>query len=191
MAEPETAPAGPTINASISEIQGVFPSDAALQDAVSRLTLAGCDRADFSLPQTEPLARDATPEAGAENMDTDVDHRQMRTMQSSMAGAVGAMAAAGVVVATGGAAAVAAAAAAAVGAGAGLAANAARTATDNVQHEGREHAAAEGRLVLAVRLGNPAKQAEIERIMRSSGATKVEAVTRTDGTIASTGWTGM
>jgi hypothetical protein len=189
----DTAPAGPgpTINPTVNEVQGVFPSDAMLQNALSKLTLIGLDRADFSLPRTEPAARDARPEAGAENPDTDTDNRQMRTMHTSMAGAAGAMAAAGAVVATGGAAAVAAAAAVAVGAGAGLAANAASSTADAMQHEERETLAREGRLVLAVRLADPAKQGEIERIMRDAGASRVQAVSRTDNVISSAGWTGL
>ncbi len=185
------ANAGPTINTSISEVQGLFPSDAAMQDAISRLSLLGCDRADFSIPNTRSAASEARPEAGAENPETDVDNQQMRTMSSSMAGATGAIAAAGVIIATGGAAAVAAAAAVAVGAGAGLAANAASTATDSLQHGHREQAAADGRLVLTVRLRDVSKQAAMEDAMRQAGATEVAAVTRNDAEISSTSWTGM
>jgi len=187
MAENEQAP---VISSRIDEVQAVFPSDTALQDALAKLTLAGCDRADFSLPQTAPPASEARPEAGADNPDTEVDNRQMRTMHSSMAGSIGAMAAAGAVVATGGAVAAAAVAAAAVGAGAGLAANAASTAADSMQHEDRERAAAEGRLVLAVRVGDPARRPMIERILRDAGATRVAAVTRTDNAISAASWTG-
>ena len=150
MADNQAAPAspGPAINATITEVQGIFPSDAILQAAIGRLALAGIDRADFSLPVTEPAAGEARPEEGAANPDTDVDNRQMRTMHTSMAGSAGAMAAAGAVVATGGAAAVAAAAAAAVGAAAGLAANAASSTADAMQHDEREQLARAGRLVL-------------------------------------------
>lgn len=193
MADHETAPASPgsTINPTVTEVQAIFPSDATLQAAIGKLTLVGLDRADFSLPVTEPPAGEARPEEGAENPDTDVDNRQMRTMHSSMAGSAGAMAAAGVVVATGGAAAVAAVAAVAAGAAAGLVANSASTAADTLQHEERESLARAGRLVLAVRLAHPEKQAEIERIMRDSGAREVQTVSRTDNAISSTGWTGM
>ena len=193
MADNQAAPVspGPAINASIMEVQGIFPSDAILQAAISKLALLGLDRADFSLPVTEPAASEARPEEGAANPDTDVDNRQMRTMHTSMAGSAGAMAAAGAVVATGGAALVAAAAAAAVGAAAGLAANAASSTADAMQHEERERLARAGRLVLAVRLAHPEKQAEIERIMRDSGAQQVQTISRTDNAISSTGWTGL
>ena len=98
---------GPVLNPSIQEVQGVFPSDAMLQDAISKLTLAGFDRAAFSLPVTQPSPRTATPEQDASAPITDTDVRQARTMGTSMAGTIGAFVAAGAVVATGGAAAVA------------------------------------------------------------------------------------
>ena len=41
----QTNLSSPTLNESIQEVQGVFPSDAALQDAVGRLTRSGFDRA--------------------------------------------------------------------------------------------------------------------------------------------------
>lgn len=187
MAEQDDAPA---INPRIDEVQAVFPSDAALQDALSKLTLAGCDRADFSLPHTSPKASDATPEAGAEDPETDVDGQQVRTLSSGLAGAAAAMAAAGAVVATGGLAAPAIGAAVIAGVAAGAVANAANSATDSAQHEERERAAAEGRLVLTVRVGDPARQPIIERILHESGATRVAAVTRTDNAISSADWTG-
>ena len=120
--------ASPQLTPSISEVQGVFPSEAALETAMSGLTLAGFDRAAFSLPHTQPASGSATPEQGADTPITDTDVRQTRTMGTSMAGTIGAFAAAGAtMVATGGAAglAMAAVAAAAIGAGSALAANAA------------------------------------------------------------------
>ncbi len=101
----------------ILEAQAVFPSDAALQEAISQLDVAGYDRADLSLPHVVTPAAQATPEQGAENPDSDEDNRQMRTLHASGAGSAAALLAAGVVIGSGGAA--APAVAAAVGAGAG------------------------------------------------------------------------
>ncbi len=42
--------AGPSHTSTVHEVQGVFPGDDMMQDALSELTLAGYDRADFSLP---------------------------------------------------------------------------------------------------------------------------------------------
>ena len=113
-----------------------------MEAAIAQLTMAGFDRAALSLPQTHVAAGQATPELGADAPLTDTDVRQARTMGTSMAGSIGALAAAGAVIATGGAAAVAAAAAAAIGAGAALTANAAGNAADKVQADDRTDRAA-------------------------------------------------
>ena len=188
----ETNP-GPTLNPAIQEVQGVFPSEATLEAAIAQLTLAGFDRAALSLPTTHPTPGTATPEMGASTPVTDTDVRQTRTMGTSMAGTIGAFAAAGAVIATGGAAAVAGVAAAAIGAGAALTANAAGNVADAVQTENRAEAAAAGTLVLSVATPTPAQQTSAEQIMRAAGATKVAAITREGGNVSgidSTGWTG-
>jgi hypothetical protein len=110
-----------------------------------------------------------------------------------MAGTIGAMAAAGATIATGGAAGVAIAAAAAVGAGSALAANAAGNAAGHVQAEERNEAAALGRLVLAVHAPNLAKREIAERLLKEAGATSVASVKREAGELSgidSAGWTG-
>ncbi len=188
-----TSKAGPVMPETVEEVQGVFPTDAALQDALGRLRMVGFDHADFSLPTTSPMASQATPNQGAADPLTEDDSRQARTLGTSMAGTIGAFAAAGATVATGGAAAVVIAAAAAVGAGSALAANAAGTAAKHAQEETRSEAAAAGQLVLAVHAPTPEKRADAERIMREAGATSVGSVQRDGGTIGaidSTSWTG-
>ena len=183
----------PALTGGVEEVQGVFPSDAALQAAIAQLTLAGFDRADLSLPDTHPLASAATPEASAADPMTDTDVRQTRTMGTSMAGTIGAFAAAGATVATGGAAGVVIAAAAAVGAGAALAANAAGNAVDNAQTDTRNEAAAVGQLILAVHAPTPEKRADAERIMRAAGATSAKPVRREGAAVTgidSSSWTG-
>jgi hypothetical protein len=93
-------------------------------------------------------AAGASPEQSAANPNTPTDQQQMRTIHTSMAGAVGAIAAAGVTIATGGAAAVAIGAAVAVGAGAGFVANRASSAADvtSIETDGNP-------LLLTVRTG--------------------------------------
>ena len=145
----------PTLNDSIQEVQGVFPSNAALQDAVGRLTRSGFDRAAISLPAANPDATDATPSAGAENPYTEDDSQQVRTMQSSMAATAAAFLGAGVTIATGGAALPAVAAAAGMGVAAGGAVHAARAVTDNAQANERDQAAAAGQLVLSATAHDP------------------------------------
>ncbi len=189
----DTTKVGPTLGQAASEVQGVFPSNDAMQDAIAKLTLAGFDRADFSLPTTQPEPGNATPNDGASDPMTDVDMRQARTLGTSMAGYVGAFVAAGATIATGGAAGVAIAAAAAVGIGSAAAANAAGTVVKDTQAEDRDAAAAAGHLVLAVRATDDASRTKAEQVMRESGATQVAAVERAGNSISgvdSSGWTG-
>ena len=192
MSEQISGKPGPVVAEGVEEVQGIFPSDAAMQDAISKLTLAGFDRADFSLPITHPDAGQATPELGAATPMTDVDVRQARTMGTSMAASIGAIAAAGATIATGGAAAAVIAAAAAVGAGSAYAANAVGTSAKESQEGERDLAAQAGELVLAVHAATPAKRADAERIMRESGATKVAALERiaAPAGVDSSSWTG-
>ena len=193
-----TSEAGPVIAESVEEVQGIFPSDAALEDAIGRLRMVGFDQADLSLPTTSPEASAATPNQGAANPLTEDDSRQARTLGTSMAGTIGAFAAAGATVATGGAGGVVILAAAAVGAGSALTANAVGTAAKHSQEDTRAEAAAEGHLILSVHAPTPEKRATAERIMREAGATSVASVERDGAALAvidqaaidSTGWTG-
>ncbi len=188
----QTSASGPVLAGPVEEVQGVFPSDAAMQDALGQLRMVGFDHADLSLPATQPTANAATPELGAANPVTEDDMRQARTMGTSMAGYIGAFAAAGATVATGGAAGVAIAAAAAVGAGSALAANAVGTAAKDSQEEGRDETAAAGKLVLAVRANTPEKRVDAEKIMLKAGATSVAAIKREPdaSSLDASSWTG-
>ena len=179
---------GPEISAAVDEVRGVFPSDAALQDAIARLELVGFDRADLSIPGVSPETHEATPEASADNPNTETDTRQSRTLHTSLAASAGALAAAGAVIATGGAAAPAVAAAVAGGVGLGAAAQGATQAADRIQHQDREEAAARGTLMLAVRLRRPDQRGVAEAALREAGATEVEGIVRSG--VASAGWTG-
>lgn len=194
MSETNGEKAGPEQAATIREVQGVFPDDATMQGALSQLTLAGYDRADFSLPEEQDANQVATPNESAEPATDDADKRQLRTMGTSMAGYAGAVAAAGATLATGGAAGLAVAAAAAVGIGTGAAASATGQAADNAQVEARNQRGREGRLILAVRTTTPEQVEQVKGLMQQAGATKTEAVTRADQTltagVSSTSWTG-
>ena len=155
------AKAGPVQQEKVHEVQGVFPDDATMQGALSQLTLAGYDRADFSLPEEQEAHEAATPNESAAAPTDDADKRQVRTMGTSMAGYAGAVAAAGATLATGGAAGLAVAAAAAIGVGAGATASAAGLAADNAQVEARDQRGREGRLILAVRTTTPEQVSQV------------------------------
>jgi hypothetical protein len=176
--KPAGTPQAGAPGGTIHEVRGIFPSDAALQEAIAQLTLAGFDRADLSLPHATPWPEDATPEQGADEPTTEVDAQQARTLHTSGAAAVGALLAAGVTVATGGVAAAAAGAAVGAGAAAGAVAAALSRGDDSSQHEKREKAAAAGELILSVRTPNAAKEGEAEAIMRAAKATRVDTVVR-------------
>ncbi len=190
MSENQSAALTPTVQ----EVQAHFRTDAELQDALGQLTLAGFDRADFSLPQDQANQVVQTPNEGAENPVDHIDRSQLRTMGTSMAGYAGAVAAAGATLATGGAAAVAVAAAAAVGAGGAMVANAAGQAAERVDHDDRDERGRAGTLILAVRVGDPARADAATAIMRQAGATQVASVSRgtdmlTRG-VSAASWTG-
>jgi hypothetical protein len=182
---PSDTKTGPSINDTIQEVQGVFPNDAALQEAIGRLTRAGFDRAALSLPAANPRYEDATPSAGAENPTTEDDMRQTRTLQSSMAATVGAMIGAGATIATGGAAALAGAAALGLAAVAGGGVAAAHMAVDSSQSQDRDAAAAQGALVLAATAHDANSVEKARQAMQEAGALRVETVQRTAGAIVS------
>lgn len=180
----------PRLSDKTDEIQAVFPSDDALQDAIGRLTQMGFDRADLSLPAAAPRSGENTPDQGAADPNTDTDSRQLRTMGAGISASAGAMAAAGAVIAaTGGAAAPVIGAALAGGVVFGGASELVHHGADAEQKAARDHAAAEGRLVLAVNLRDPAREAEAAQAMEQAGATRVVAVTR-GAAVNSAGWTG-
>jgi hypothetical protein len=181
---------GPAISDTIDEVQAIFANDAAMQDAIAKLTQAGFDRADLSVPQARPAANKATPELGAAAPTTETDVRQARTLATSSAGAAGALAAAGATIATGGAAALAIGAAAAAGLGTGALIGAAGNATEEVQHEHREQAAARGELVLSVRTTDDSRRQQAEQLMKAAGATTVQPVSRRNAAVDSSSWTG-
>lgn len=185
---------GPALSDAVQEVQGTFPNDQAMQDALSRLTLAGYDRAAFSLPEEQPVGTHTTPNEGADNPVDSIDKSQLRTMGTGMATFAGAAAAGAVTIATGGAAALAAAAALAVGAGTGALANATGNAVDQANVDERNRRGAAGTLVLAVRTHSAEQADEVVRLMREAGALSAESVTRVEQAltrgVSATSWTG-
>ncbi len=183
----------PGLATAVSEVQGHFPNDAALQDALGLLTTAGYDRADLSLPDEQQAAM-PTPNETAENPTDGVDQAQLRTMGTGMAAYAGAVAAGGAVIATGGAAALAVGAAAALGIGGAAAANATGQAAEHAQVADHDRKGAEGHLILAVRTESDEEIAEVTTLMQQAGATDVQQITREDqkltAGVSSASWTG-
>jgi hypothetical protein len=170
-----TAAAGPAIG-SLHEVRARFASSAQMHEAIERLAVSGFDRADMSVVDPNPDVAHATPESGAKDPDTEEDARQARTMHTSTAASMAAMAGAGITVATGGAAAPAVAVALAAGAAVGGATFAVSSAANEQEQAERDALAAAGRLVLSVRTPTPEKRAQAEAILRGSGGTEPTAV---------------
>jgi len=194
MSETDSTKQGPALAASVAEVQGAFPNDETMQDALSQLTLAGYDRADFSLPDEQQAQAANTPTEGAENPTDDTDKAQLRTLGTSMAGYAGAVAAAGAILATGGAAALAIGGAAAIGAGTAAAANATGQAADQAGVDKRNQRGEAGTLILAVRTTTQAQADQVIGIMQQAGATKATPINRSEGNltagVSAASWTG-
>lgn len=172
-----TASQGPAIG-ELHEVRGFFSSSERMQEAIQRLSVSGFDRADLSVPEPSPPIARSTPEFGAMEADTDDDARQARTVHTSTAAAIAALAGAGVTVATGGAAAPAVAAALAAGAVVGGATYAVSSAANEQEQVERDVRASTGRLILSVRAPTAAKRSEAEAILRGAGATDLEIFSR-------------
>jgi uncharacterized membrane protein YphA (DoxX/SURF4 family) len=190
--EHDPAKPGPALTEVVHEVQGRFPNDAALQDALGRLTLAGFDHADFSLP--DPSAETKTPDQGADAATDEIDKAQVRTMASGIASASAASLVAGVMIATGGAAAPVAAAAAATALGTAAATSGAGVAADQANASERDRLGAEGKLILAVRTATAEKVQQAIEAMRQAGAQDVTSITRADEAltrgVSAASWTG-
>ena len=162
--------------ATLREVRATFARSDQMQDAVSKLSMSGFDRADLSLPSPDFVQGTETPEAGTKPAATEDDSRQVRTLGASTAATVAAMAAAGVTVATGGAALPAVAAAIVAGGAAGGSVFAIGKSASNSEQVDRDDKAASGELVLTVRTPTEAKRSEAEGILRAAGATNIELV---------------
>jgi hypothetical protein len=162
--------------ATLREVRATFASPAQMQDAVSRLSMSGFDRADLSLPSPGLIKGTETPEAGTKPASTEADARQVRALGASTAAAVAALAAAGVTVATGGAAAPAVAAAVVAGGAAGGSVFAIHRAAGHMEQQDRDSRAAAGDLVLAVRAATDTKRSAAEAILRAAGATDIKMI---------------
>ncbi|HET7883956.1 MAG TPA: hypothetical protein VFL55_23925 [Acetobacteraceae bacterium] len=162
---------GPAIGP-LHEVRAAFASADAMASAVSRLERSGFDRADLSLPEPVPAA---TPETSARPVDTESDARQARTLHVSGAAAVVALAAAGIVIASGGSIVWAVVAAILGALVAGGIVHLMSTASNEGEQIDRERKAAVGALILSVRAPTREKQQEAATILRASGGTGLEA----------------
>jgi hypothetical protein len=174
----DTDTKGVVLEPSLTEVTAVFAGNAAIEDAIFRLTESGFDRADISLLTDAPAASGATPETSEAPLFKDDDRQQARTLGTSMAAATVAIGAAGITVATGGAAAAVIAAAVIGGGAAGAVANAVAQGSEGLVQANREMAGEAGALRLSVRVANPVKRALAEAALREAGGRDVTLQTR-------------
>ncbi len=160
----------------VRELRATFASPDQMQNAVSKLSVSGFDRADLSVPTQPPGSENSTLETGSQPASTQEDAQQLRTLGASTAATVAALAAAGVTVASGGAAIPVIAAAAAAGGVAGGGVFAIHGAANNAEQHSRDERAAAGTLMLTVRTQTAAKRTEAEAILQAAGATQIETV---------------
>lgn len=148
-----------------AQVCGEFSGGAKLDEAMSRLEGSAFQRADLSTQRPGEPHQD--------NVMREDDVRNLRTLGTSTAAAM-AMAAAGIVVATGGAALPAVAAAVAAGGAAGVAGTViGQVATPGGQDSAHQAADGSGGVVLMVHAASPEKQAKAEEILRDCGATRI------------------
>ena len=147
------------------EVLGLFHDRECLERAAYSLQSVGFNRAKLSVAYDRDL--DAVPDAGSrEALTTGNDRGSLRTLGTGLAGAIAALAAAGITVMTGGAAAAAFGAAALAGGG---------VATGMHALGERRDSADEGNAILIARATTPELEAMALQTLRDAGAGKVWA----------------
>ena len=169
----QTQPASAEQEIVIASVFGLFPTSAALDEAIKELEVAGFDRADLGLPEIDPPPDRDTPELRTMAADTDTDAQQSRIVYSATAGAFAAMIAAAATATTGGGAAVIGGVAVGVGLVAGAVAHVITRYASRDKQQVRDRRAAAGRLVLSVHAPDPDRRARAIDILRATGATRV------------------
>jgi hypothetical protein len=162
------------------EVDGIFFARDQLNDAVTALSAAGFAYADMTavlerhVGDGRRVAVTELPHPGF----TEADERQVRTLATSMSGAIGALAALGVTIATGGAAAAAVAAAALVGGSTAGGVYVAKTLM------GFDGVVAEEDIILSVRVNRPDDEKRALDVLRKHGAVQIWVQNRRDASAA-------
>jgi hypothetical protein len=149
---------------------GLFASSAALNNAIKELEMAGFDRADLSLPDTQP--RNA-PDLSPKPPDTGVEAQQSRIFHTSVAGAFAAVVAAMIAAALGGGVGPMVGAAIAAALVVSATVHLISRAASRREQMDRDRKAASGRLVLSVRTPAAVKVAHATEILQRAGAVKI------------------
>jgi len=172
--------------ATIREAVGVFRDPDALNAAISDLLGAGVDRAALSLMAQvgvldgkpakgyrQMASAEDDPSAPRQAVYADTDVRQGRTLATSMASAIAAFAASGVVVLTGGAALTALAAAIGAGGGVGVFGAWVGKRIGAEQRKHLERQMARGGILLWIKIMDPAQERRICELLAAHAAVDV------------------
>ncbi|MCO6417592.1 hypothetical protein JYK14_15690 [Siccirubricoccus sp. KC 17139] len=153
------------------QVCGEFHDSKQLDEALSRLEGSAFQRADLSV--RVPGREDRRTESERETPVREDDARNLRTLGTSTAAAAVGMAAAGLVVGTGGAALPAVAAAAAAGGATLAAGEAAGQGAAPGGHAPQHHATDQHGSILMVHTASAEKAAKAEEVLRACGAARV------------------
>ena len=162
------------------EVDGIFFARDQLNDAVTALSAAGFAYADMTavlerhVGAGRRVAVTELPHAGF----TKADERQVRTLATSMSGAIGALAALGVTIATGGAAAAAVASAELVGGSTAGGVYVAKTLM------GFDGVVPEEDIILSVRVNGPDDEKRALDVLQKHGAVQIWVQNRHDASVA-------
>lgn len=172
--DPAVAGKPATTGKTIREVDGIFVEGDALYRAVAALKAAGFDHADMTVVHerrnpggvSEPVVE--SPGAGF----SATDQRQLRTLGTSLGGAVAALAAIGIVAASGGTAAAIVGAAALVGGKVAIGVHVFKT---GMGFDGSGPAAAQPSedIILTVRVDDAAAETKASGILAAEGASQV------------------
>lgn len=152
------------------EVLARFRSPEELDRAIDKLKASGFDRGNLGLPEINPPAERATPEAGSKPIATQSGAQQKRVFYASILGAIAAMIAAAIVAARGGETIAIAFAAVIAGVVVAVVVHFIGRGFSNAAWRGQERQAASGKLVLAVRTDSAEKRTRATEVLRATGA---------------------
>lgn len=151
------------------EVLARFRSPEAMDRAIERLKVSGFDRGSLGMPEIDPPASRATPEAGSAAIATPSSRQQRRVFYASVLGAFAAMIGALIAAAVGWGMGGIAGLAIGLGIVVAVVAELISRAIDNSTQQTERHKAVEGKLVLAVRTPSPESHERATSLLRDSG----------------------
>lgn len=169
MQDATEAPAVVDVTKPAGEVLARFRSPEAMDRAIEQLKVNGFDRGSLGVPEIDPPASRATPEAGSAAIATPSSLQQRRVFYSSVLGAFAAMIGALIAAAVGWGMGGIAGLAIGLGIVVAVAAEFISRAIDSSTLQTERRRAASGRLVLAVRTRSPESEERASAVLREAG----------------------